>query len=383
MNRRTEEYRRRLDAAGAQWFEPKGTDTDATVVDTPIITGFDGTEHGYEVVRGQGLAIADRSERDTLVITGKDSVTWLQGLVTNDVFALAEPGSGQRTHGVNHIGRTIADMRVLHLMDMLIVDLEPGNLSNGFLKHLKQHIIMENVQLSDRSAQTCRIALFGKQAPMILEDIGQWEDLPRTLHIYGGTVGELASSDVILQRINWTGEWGFELYVDREDAHRIWDTLIVQDAQPIGEQTMELLRMEAGEVRFGVEYTEKTIPIEADLNDTINYDKGCYLGQEIIHRLDTRGTPSKMLRVIVPEDQKAAPQTGEQLLMGGKKIGKVLQSFYSPLMNQVIATGYLKRGAYEPGTNIEIELEQGTVSARVEAIGYPLQHQQCSCIDTP
>lgn len=365
MNRRTEEYRRRLDVAGAQWFtnEPYTTTS---------IASFSDLDTEYNAVRN-GLGIADRSERDTLVITGSDSVTWLQGLVTNDVFALAEEGSGQRTHAVNHIGRTIADMRIVHLMDMLIVDLETGNLSDGFLKHLKQHVIMEDVKLADRSLYTNRIALFGQHAPSKLEALAECRDVPRTLRVYGGTVGTIAGHDVIIQRIPWTGEWGFEIFVDRDAAGEVWDALMSLDPTPVGAQALEILRQEAGEVRFRVEYNEKTIPIEADLNDTIDYDKGCYLGQEIIHRLDTRGTPAKMLRLVIGQDPKYVMNTKQLIKIGGKKVGVLQNVFHSPKLGQLVGVAYLKRGANDPGTDVEVETPQGLFPAKVEAIGYPLK----------
>lgn len=129
--------------------------------------------------------------------------------------------------------------------------------------------------------------------------------------------------------------------------------------------------MEAGVPRFGVDYDEKIIPIEADLNDTINYEKGCYLGQEIIHRLDTLGRPAKFLRVLVPE-QEGVFESGAALRHGDKRAGVVRDVFFSRTLGRTLLTAYLKRGAYEVGQQVTIEGVDGTLDARVEALGYPL-----------
>lgn len=358
MKRRTEEYTRRLDAAGAQWSH--ATD------DVPQhVVCFETPQLEYAHIQKGGLGLIDACARDTLLAEGDDVVTWLQGLVTNDVFALAQPGAGQRTHAVNHIGRTIADIRIAHLMDMLIMDFEPGNLAAGFLKHLRQHIIMEKVRLHDRSSEVARITLIGDDAPQVLDQLADPEDLTRTLRIHHATTGYLGT-DVTIQRVEWAGTWGFDIMMERREAHRVWDKLIAQpNAKPVGFDALEVLRKEAGIPRFGSEYDERVIPIEADLNDTINYDKGCYLGQEVIHRLDTRGRPAKMLRAIVPQEDIAL--ASEQILyIDKKKVGVLRSAFHSPKAGRHIGLAYVKRGAYDSDTLLDVLLEDGTRSpARV------------------
>ena len=359
MKRRTEEYARRLDAVGAQWSQPSE--------ESPRhVAHFGDPAQEYDHVQQGGLGLVDASARDTLVASGDDVVTWLQGLVTNDVFALAQPGTGQRTHAVNHIGRTIADIRVAHLMDVLIMDFEPGNLlAKGFLKHLRQHVIMEKVRLHDRSQDVGRITLIGHDAPQALDELADPEDPTRTLRVHHATTGYLGA-DVTIQRVEWAGTWGFDLMMERADAHRVWDRLMtLPEAKPVGFEALELLRKEAGVPRFGQEYDERVIPIEADLNHTIDYDKGCYLGQEVIHRLDTRGRPAKMLRAIVPQ-QDLPLEAQLALYVQKKKVGNLRSAFRSPKAARAIGLAYVKRGSYDPGTAVEVLLEDGTrASAQV------------------
>lgn len=363
-NRRTEEYQRRLEARGAQW-------STTTTSPTPSVARFGPLAFEHQAVRQGQLAIADRSERELLVLSGDDVVTWLQGLVTNDVFALSREGKGQRTHVVNHVGRTITDGCLLHIPELLLWSGEPGTVQAELMGHLKRHIIMEKVSLSDRSEATSRLALFGQEAAELLAGLAQLSHDPRTLSGHDGTWGELFGHDVIVQHTPWTGQWGVELIVDRAAAHELWDGLIAAAPGliPIGEDALELLRLEAGYVRFGVEYDVKVIPIEADLNATISYDKGCYLGQEVIHRLDTRGRPSRMLRQIVPSDQGQHLEVGQVIEAEGKKVGELSLVFDSPLTNKRLGVAMIKRGAYEVGSPVSIAGQPATI----EAVGWALR----------
>ena len=121
-------------------------------------------------MRDGGLGLADRSERETVVLSGADTIPWLQGLLTNDLMALEAEGSGQRSAAVNHIGRCVADVRLLHIPELLVLDLEPGTVEAGFVAHLKQHVIMEDVPVADRSTTTARLTLLGRQAPALLAE---------------------------------------------------------------------------------------------------------------------------------------------------------------------------------------------------------------------
>lgn len=371
MNRRAATYRARLDACGANW---------STHHDHEVVDHYGDPQAELDAARDSALLIADRSERDVLVIEGDDAATWLQGLVTGDVYALRREGSGQRTHAVNRVGRAIADARALHIPDALVLDLEPGVLAGDLLKHLKGHLIMERVRLRDRSAQTAEIALFGPGALATVARLGGYAHPVGRLDGLDGTWGQLGDVDVVVQRLEWTGQEGVSIRCDRDDATTVWDLLVEgAGARPIGHRALEVLRQEAGIPRFGVEYDEKVIPLEADLNHTISYDKGCYLGQEVIHRLDTRGTPAKMLRALtlgpdaVP-GEGAQALAGAKVLLGEKAVGEVAHVQVAPRIGGVVLAGYLKRGAYDEGQRVVIAgPDDLRIEATVEALATPLR----------
>ncbi|QDG51642.1 aminomethyl transferase family protein [Persicimonas caeni] len=357
---RTKAFKEQLDEHGAKWSEWRAVE---------VVGDFGDPDTEYHAVRGEGLGLADHSWRETLVVTGSDAVPWLQGLVTSDLFQLAEEGSGQITTAVNQVGRLIAEARVLHMPEMLVLDLEPGVLEAGLLSHLRRHIITEDVTLVDRSEQTARVSLYGEQAAELLDRVCDTEHRVTSLEEFAGTWGAMGDEDVVIQRVPLTGGPGFDVSCASEAADRVWRTLIdANDAvTPVGFDTLETLRIEAGVPRFGKELTEERIPLEAGLDHAISFNKGCYLGQEIIARLDTRGTPARLLRTLVL-GEGAAPRVGADIEREGKVVGQVVSSVWSPRLQKPIALGYVKRNHNEVGTDVEVEARP----ASVEALGYAL-----------
>ncbi|MFB6350516.1 MAG: folate-binding protein YgfZ, partial [Bradymonadaceae bacterium] len=316
--------------------------------------------------------LVDRMERETLVFTGNEAIPWLQGLVTNDLLDLVEEGAGQWNCVTNVNGRMIGDMRLLHVPELLLADLEPASLNDGVMSHFRQQIIMEDVTLTDRTETTGRLGMFGPQAAAILGSAVSLKDDPSALGEFEGTWGRIAGADVIVQAVPVAGEPGFDISFDRDRARAVWQALEEaggESVAPVGHDALETLRIETGVPRFGVETGDEVIPLEANLRHLISFDKGCYLGQEIIARLDTRGTPAKRLRTLV-FDGGAAPAVEADIEPegGGREVGGVVSSVWSPLLDAPIALGYVKRRHYDVGGTVEVEGRE----ARVEELGFPL-----------
>ncbi|MBA2661970.1 MAG: aminomethyl transferase family protein [Bradymonadaceae bacterium] len=363
MTNRAAGYKAHLEALGVQWIGWRGAE---------VAGSFGDVQAEYEAVREGCVGLADRSERELLVIGGDDAVSWLQGLLTNDLFALAEEGSGQWSCAVGTTGRLIADLRLLHLPDMLLADLEAGVLGENLLGHLRRHVIMEKVKLTDRSEQTARIGLYGQKAAEVLAAAGELARGLDGLADYHGTWGVIGEEDVVVQKIALVGEPGFEISCAVEGALAVWKALEAAGGaaaggaglRPIGHEALERLRIEAGIPRFGVELDEKVIPLEAGMYETISFKKGCYLGQEIIARLDTLGTPARVLRAVVLESA-AVPGTDAELSVAKKSVGKVVSATFSRALGKPVALAYIKRGFNAVGDSVEID----GVVGRVHALG--------------
>lgn len=358
MDLRNDAFKTRLDGLGANWTDWR---------DAEVVEHFGDPDTEYQTVVDGGVGLVDFAARDTLVIEGSDSVPWLQGLVTNDLMELQNEGSGQLTSVVNSKGRLVAEMRLLHMPEMFVADLEHGNLAEGLLGHLRHHIITEDVQLHDRSEATAKFGLFGSTAAQALTRVAELEASPETLDAFDGTWGAIAGVDIVVQRCDWTGEPGFLVSCARPSQLTVWNALS-EMATPIGHDTFETLRIEAGVPRYGAELSDDIIPLEAGLDETIAYDKGCYLGQEIIARLDTLGTPAKELRTLV-FDGGAAPVEDAKVEVDGRKAGFVASSVWSPRLQTPIALAYVKRKYNGVGETVTVEGRDATVRELGYAVG--------------
>lgn len=362
MLERPTDFEEHLEELEANWGEGLGG---------RVVADFGDPDAEYWAVRAEGAGLVDRSERETLVVTGDDAVPWLQGLVTSDLLQLVQEGSGQWSVVTNVNGRMVADLRVLHVPQMLYIDLEPGTLEGGLMSHFRQQIIMEEVTLSDRTETTGRLGIFGPRAASILAEAADLAREPGSLEDFQGTWGRMAGGDVIVQAVPVTGEPGFDVSFDRRDSLAVWKALESaggEELVPVGSDVLETLRVEAGVPRFGVETSDDIIPIEANLTDLISFEKGCYLGQEIIARLDTRGTPAKLLRTLV-FDGGAAPEVEVEVESDGRSVGTVVSSVWSPLLEAPIALAYVKRNFNDIGDVVEVEGRR----ARIEQLGVASQ----------
>ncbi len=346
------------------WLEEHGA-----VVEDGIVQHFGDAAGEYASIFEGALAIADRSERETVVATGTEVVELVQGLVTNDVFELAKVGSGQLNTAVNIKGRFVADMRILHVPELLVFDFERGRVEADVIAHFKRNIINEDAQFADRSEQTARILLVGAGSADLLMSTTRGLGRPFALvDDWGATWGQIEEADVIIQKIPTYGLEAYELYVDRDAQHRVWQALASEkDLVPVGEEALETLRIDAGQPRFGVELDEKVIPLEADMNHAVAYNKGCYLGQEIIARLDTLGTPARMLRRLILQGDEV-PEPGSEIRVKDKKVGEVRSSIFSLSAKAPVALAYIKRKFNEPGATVSVDIHGEPVEATIYAL---------------
>lgn len=351
---RTQQTKDLLNEMGAQWTK---------VAEQDVVAHFGDPEAEYRAILEHGVGLIERGERETLVLSGDDTIPWLQGMITSDLHQLIEEGRGQRTSFVNTTGRFIAEARVLHLPEMLLLDLEPGSLEAGLLSHMRRHIIMEKVKIADQSEKTARLGLIGPGAAKLLGELTAWSSPPSKLKPFCGAWGEYDGQDLIVQRVVWSELPFFDLICDVQAAPQIIKALQKLDPElPLfGFETFETFRIEAGVPRHGAELHDRVIPLEAAFDDAIAYDKGCYLGQEIIARLDTRGVPAKLLRrVILSGDEipeKGAPLYGED--GEGRKIGDVESARYSPQFQAPVALAFVRRNFNDIGATVTIDGQKG------------------------
>jgi folate-binding protein YgfZ len=289
----------------------------------------------YTAVRDGGTGLIDLSERGRIRVSGSEATMFLNGLVTNDVKSLAEHRWMPAVFPTVQ-GRLIGAVRIARVKDGLLIDGERAS-HDAVLKTISRFTMAGDFRVTDFTDQSVMLSLQGARAGEIVGKIlqGIGADLPRN------GVSELEGVTVI--RATHTGEDGFDLVVDAERADELRQSLQEAGATPVGQETFEILRIEAGIARFGRDMDETNVIPELNFDDAVSYTKGCYVGQEIIVRIKHRGHPAKKL-VGLKADRPLAP-------------GAIVTSAaVSPTAGN-IGLGYVRYELIEPGTTVSVDNE--------------------------
>lgn len=310
----------------------------------------------YRAAREQAV-LADRSRDGRLVVRGRDRLSWLQGLVTNDVAALSA-GRGCYALMLTPQGRIATDMRVLETGDFALLDV-PRELAESLAARLEMLVIMEDVTVEDASARLSRFSIHGPEASLVVSralaldrtnsdrmaSLGEHENLQVSGDVFSGGVLVAATGELGLP--------GRDLYVFREHAARLAESLIAAGLTTIDDETRHALRIEAGEPAFGADFDEETIPLEAGLESrAISFTKGCYVGQEVIVRVRDRGH-GRVARRLVGLLADAPVSPGAVITAGAREAGRITSATWSPALGRHIALGYVHRDFLEPGSRLE------------------------------
>jgi folate-binding protein YgfZ len=282
-------------------------------------------------------ALLDRSERGKLALTGVDRKPFLNGQVTNDVEALV-PGQGCYAAFLTPKGKMLGDLRILDADDELLLDTERVSLQALF-DLVRRFSIGHDVELHKRTLERGLLSLVGPRA----REVAGAAQLPETEHAH--VTAQLAGRPVRLIAT----DAGVDVLCDAADTEAVAAALREAGAVPIAEEQAEVLRVERGRPRYGIDLDDSVIPQEAGLNDrAVSFTKGCYVGQETVARLFYKGKPNRHLRGI----RLAAPvEHGTPLTLEGKEVGRVGSAVVSPRLGPV-ALALVRREA-PPGTTLD------------------------------
>jgi folate-binding protein YgfZ len=275
----------------------------------------DGSAERLEVRQGCGLW--DGSACSRLEMIGEDRARFLNGLVTSDIPAL-EPGASGYGLLTTLKGRVMADFTALVHTDRIWLRLPPG-LGRPVREHMEKYVITDRVEIRPL-ADMVPLVLVGPSAGACLTS---WMDTPDELPAVGEhrTVS-LQGTEVCLMGEPRLGGAGFSLWASASIVRPFLDELL-QGAgapRPVGLEAMESLRVAAGLPRFGVDFTPELFPQEAGLDEAVSYEKGCYLGQEIVARIHYRGGVHRGLQSLRPAGEVAV---GDILMAGDREVGHV------------------------------------------------------------
>ncbi len=326
---------------------------------------------GYLAAR-EGAAVFDRSARGKIAVAGADRRAYLHAMLTNDVSSL-QGGGGCYAAYLTPQGRMIADMVVLDLGDMLLLDLD-RSVTADVLSRLDQFVFSEDVKLGDLSDAFGKLVVAGPGAAAIVatvlesagggalaaSDLSGWPPFRNLRASFRGQVIVVAASDDL-------GVSALELYVERPYVDQLAPALAAGGAAKADEEAWETLRVEAGRPAFGSDMDATTIPLEAGIESrAISFSKGCYPGQEVVIRVVHRGHGRIARRIVgLVVDGADVPVAGDALRSGDREAGKITSAAWSPLVGAPIALAMVQRDFFEPGTGLTVLRRDHALKARV------------------
>jgi tRNA-modifying protein YgfZ len=296
-----------------------------------------------------GCGVVDRSERGKLALTGGQAKEFLQGQISNDVESLSA-GEGCYAAFLTPKGKMLGDVRVLDSGEELLLDTERSALQELF-NMIRRFSIGYDVQLHKRTLERGLVSLIGPTS----HDVAGIEGIAAAEHSH--VVGHVGDVEVRAIRT----DLGLDLLCDGADTAALISALQAAGGVRVDEDVAEIVRVEHGRPRYGVDLDDTVIPQEAGLNDrAVSFTKGCYVGQETVARLFYRGKPNRHLRGL----RLAAPASpGDQIVLGEKTVGNISSVAQSPGLGP-IALALVRREA-EPGATVSVG-PQGTTAEVIE-----------------
>jgi folate-binding protein YgfZ len=290
------------------------------------------------LVAGCGVYALD--QRGKILLTGEDGNRWLNGMVTNNVRDLAS-GHGVYTFLLNPQGKIQGDFYAFNRGESIALDADRGQIAKllGIFDH---YIVMDDVNVSDATDHFAVVGIQGPKARQVLEaaGIGVPELAPLQLAERTGNNGAIT----VVRAEAWKGE-AYEIWLNPEHSAELIAAFRQAGAALIGTGTQRLYRMASGIPAFGEDIRERDLPQETGQERALHFAKGCYVGQEIVERIRSRG---QVHRIFSGFELTVPCAAGDKIQTEGKDMGEITSTVVVPLPDgeRIIALGYLRREAF-------------------------------------
>jgi folate-binding protein YgfZ len=322
----------------------------------------------YGIVREGGAGLIDFSTRGRLLVSGSEAVMFLNGLITNDMKTLAV-NSWMPAVFPNVQGRLLAAVRIIHRQDGFLIDTENATTAT-VIQLLERFTMAGDFRVRDLTDEFAELSVQGRGSATVIQKVfGEGLPMPARAEARSSPF-ENSQHEVTVIRATHTGEDGFDLFVSRDDSQRLIELLGKAGAKPLGDATIETLRIEAGIPRFGIDMDESRIVSETNLDDAVSFTKGCYIGQEIIARIKYRGHVARKLAGLKLDSQAEIVPGAKVFSTDVKEIGAVTSVTVSPLMGTTVALAYLKFDYLPAGTSVKVESNESPLSALVAELPF-------------
>jgi folate-binding protein YgfZ len=304
-----------------------------------------------------GCGVYDLGSRAKLLLTGGDRVRWLNGMVTNNIRDLAH-GRGVYAFLLNPQGHILGDLYAYNRGESLLVDTDQSQVEK-ILAVFDKYIIMDDVEVAYISNKLTAIGLAGTKGEECLRSAGI--DVPVLGTLQFGEIAWQQTSLTLVRGDNPLVE-SFELWLAPENYSSVYEALVKAGAKPVGTAAVELLRITAGVPRYGADIRERDLPQETEQERALSFVKGCYVGQEIVERIRSRGQVRRKFTGF--DVQGTLPTPGTKIQADGKDVGEITSAASLPEASddRRVALGYIRREVATPGKLLDAGGSEATVA---------------------
>lgn len=323
-------------------------------------TGFGDPEAEFAALRST-CGVYDLGYRAQISLTGADRVRWLNGMVTNNVRDL-QPGQGVYAFLLSPQGHILGDLYAYNRGESIAVETDQNQMEK-ILATFDHYIIMDDVEVKNLSEEITALGIAGPNARKVLAAAGIQIPEAQPLEVFEAkctcdceclACSGVRGDDPVVEN--------YELWLKPQDVKKTWDALVAHGATPVGTEALELHRIASGIPVYGVDIRERDLPQETEQARALNFNKGCYVGQEIVERIRSRGAVHRKFSGFLFEGGTAI-SPGAKIVAGEKEVGEItsIASFGSMQSAKTVALGYIRREVGAPGREVTISGEKALV----------------------
>lgn len=308
-----------------------------------------------------GCGVYDLGFRARISLTGGDRMRWLNGMVTNNIRDLAL-GRGVYAFLLNPQGRILGDMFVYNAGEALVVETARSQVEK-IIATFDHYIIMDDVEVTDIGDKQTTLGLAGPKSRAVLNAAGiEVPELQPLQMITPHCNCDCGCVECTVVRGEDAQHESYEIWLAPQDAYKTWQALLAAGATPVGSEILEMQRIASGVPLYGVDIRERDLPQETEQMRALNFNKGCYVGQEIVERIRSRGNVHRKFTGLLVEGA-AAIVAGAKIISNEKEVGEVtsVATLPTPSGERTVALGYIRREVGVPGRAVTIGTAKATV----------------------
>lgn len=311
--------------------------------------------------------VYDLGYRAKISLTGGDRVRWLNGMVTNNIRDLAT-GQGVYAFLLNPQGHILGDLYAYNRGESIVVDTDRSQVEK-MLATFDHYIIMDDVEVTNLGDSLTTLGIAGPKSRELLAAAGIAIPDTNPLEIFEAKCTcDCECTQCTAVRGEDAASEAYELWLTPSDVRKTWDALVARGATRVGSEALEIQRIVSGIPMYGVDIRERDLPQETEQARALNFNKGCYVGQEIVERIRSRGAVHRKFTGFLADPDRPIA-AGTKVVAGEKEVGEVTSVASVPLPKggKTVALGYVRRELGTPGREVTI----GGVTASIVPLPVP------------